>query len=201
MAEGKEKVKHRLGLERARYLVFIGRLQPRKQIPYLLDVYALLKRKCGLDLGVLIIGKGDQAPLRAQAAELGVADVHFLGALTDEEAGAYLFASDVMVMPGWLGLAVNHAFVFGLPVVTQRFGKSLVGHGPEATYVEHGVTGWFAREGDKEGMAQGIVEILKHREEYSMRVFEYVEKYLRIERMVEGFAEAVAQAKSCRPSG
>lgn len=143
-AQGKQNVKRRLGLQRARYLAFIGRLQPRKQIPCLLDVYAFLRSMHRLDLGLPIISEGDQAPLKARVAEPGVKDVHFLGALPDADAGTYLFASDVMVMPGWLGLAVNHASVFGLSVVSHRFGKSLFGHGPEAACVEQCVTGWFA---------------------------------------------------------
>lgn len=200
-AEGKGSVKRRLGLQRKYYLIFVGRLQPRKQIPYLLEVYEIVNRQYP-EVGLIIIGNGDQEPyLRQRAGNAHLQDVHMLGFKPLEETGEYLFASDALVIPGWLGLAVNHAFVFGLPVVSQRFGDDLEGHAPEAAYVEHGVTGWFAQEGDKAGMAEGIVEILKHQREYSMRVSEYVEKYLRIERMIEGFAEAIAHAKARRPSG
>lgn len=196
--EGKESVKQRLGLERSYYLVFIGRLQARKRLPYLLDVYKLLKCSCGLDLGLLIIGKGNQTPLKARVAKLAVDDVHFLGALPDEEAGEYLFSADVMVIPGWLGLAVNHAFVFGLPVVSQRFGKHLLGHGPEASYVQHGSTGWFSRAGDKEDMSQGILHILKNLDEFSTNVLAYADTYLRVERMVTGLVEALVYAYAHR---
>jgi glycosyltransferase involved in cell wall biosynthesis len=197
MLEGKEAVKRRLELDRKHYLSFIGRLQPRKKIPYLLEVYALLRQKHRLDVGLVIIGKGDQDPLKNQVAKLDVDDVHFLGALPDEKAGEYLFASDVMVMPGWLGLAVNHAFAFGLPVVSQRFGERLLGHGPEAAYVEHDMTGCFAEAGDMEAMAQAIIHILEHQVEFSTRVSRYMDRYLRVERMVEGFVDAIAYA-TCR---
>jgi hypothetical protein len=92
-------------------------------------------------------------------------------------------------------LAVNHAFVFGLPVVSQRFGEHLTGHAPEAAYVQHGQTGWFAQAGDREDMVRGIVHILEHWQTYSENVSVYVERYLRIERMMEGFEKALAQAR------
>lgn len=196
VAEGKENVKQRLGLERKHYLSFVGRLQPRKQIPYLLDVYKILKRGYHLDIGLLIIGKGSQEPLlREQVAANGLDDVHFLGFMPLEEAGEYLLASDVMVIPGWLGLAVNHAFMFGLPVVSQLFGENLRSHAPEASFVRHGVTGWFSDTGDKEAMARGISHILDNLETFSANVLEYAEKHLGIENMIKGFTDAISYAK------
>lgn len=195
IAEGRENVKYRLGLKQKYYLSFIGRLQPRKKLPYLLDVYEILRTKYALDLGVLIIGKGDQELLKKQVASKGLEKVHLLGALSDEKAGEYIFASDVMVIPGWLGLVVNYAFLFGLPIVSQWFGENLCGHGPEASYVKHGQTGWFAEAGDKTGMAKGILHILENWQTYSDQVSAYVDRYLHIEHMLDGFTSAIAYAK------
>jgi len=195
VAEGKENVKLRLELTKKYYLIFIGRLQLRKRIPYLLDVYEILKKKYALDLGLLIIGKGNQEPLKKYVALKDLDDIKFLGALSDQKTGEFLIASDIMVIPGWLGLAVNHSFLFGLPVVSQSFGDQMYGHGPEAAYLQHGQTGWFAREGDKEGMATGILHILENWQSYSDNVSKYVARYLRIERMLDGFADAIEYAK------
>lgn len=196
IAEGKQAVKRRLGLERRYYLSFIGRLQVRKQPAYLLEVYEILKKTHALDVGLLIIGTGDQeAFLRRAVDERSLSDVLFLGARFGADAGQYLFASDVMVMPGLLGLAVNHAFMFGLPVVSQRFGDHLRGHALEAAYVQHEQTGWFAEVGDKAGMAKGILHILENWQTYSDHVSAYVDRYLCIERMLDGFADAIAHAK------
>jgi glycosyltransferase involved in cell wall biosynthesis len=194
-AEGKAKVKQRLALARRYYLSFIGRLQPRKQVPYLLEVYQTLKYHCRMDIGLLLIGPGDLDHFRRQISDAGLEDVYLTGFLSLEDAGEYLFAADVLVIPGWLGVAVNHAFVFGLPVVSQRFGEHLTGHAPEAAYVQHGQTGWFAQAGDREDMVRGIVHILEHWQAYSENVSAYVERYLRIERMMEGFEKALAQAR------
>lgn len=194
--EGKENVKSRLGLERKYYLSFIGRLQPRKHIPYLLDVYELLKEQCP-EVGLIIIGNGElETYLWERVAKTDLQDVHLLGFKPLEEAGEYLFASDVLVIPGWLGLAVNHAFVFGLPVVSQRFGDHLQGHAPEAAYVQHDVTGWFSPAGDQDDMVKGIMHILENREQFSARVSKYAEQYLTIEQMIGGFTAAVAYAQA-----
>jgi glycosyltransferase involved in cell wall biosynthesis len=194
-AEGKDNVKQRLELARRYYLSFAGRLQPRKQVPYLLEVYQILKHHYRTDIGLLLIGPGDLDYFRRRITEAGLEDVHLTGFLPLEDAGEYLFAADVMVIPGWLGLAVNHAFVFGLPVVSQRFGEHLTGHAPEAAYVQHGQTGWFAQVGDQEDMVRGIMHILEHWQTYSENVSAYAERYLRIERMMEGFKKALAQAR------
>lgn len=195
-AEGKVNVKQRLGLARRYYLSFVGRLQPRKQVPYLIEVYRLLKSRYQMDIGLLLIGPGDLDYFRRQIADAELEDVHLPGFLSLEDAGEYLFASDVLVIPGWLGLAVNHAFVFGLPVVSQRFGKNLLGHGPEASYVQHGVSGWFSTAGDKESMAKDILHVLENLDEFSANVAAYADRYLRIERMMDGFAAALAYAQN-----
>src|SRR3546814_15903003 len=45
--------------------------------------------------------------------------------------------ADALVIPGYVGLAVNHAFAQGLPVVTRRHEL----HSPEVEYIEHGRNG------------------------------------------------------------
>jgi uncharacterized protein YhaN len=97
-------------------------------------------------------------------------------------------------------LAVNHAFIFGLPVVSQHFGKALLGHGPEAAYVHQGKTGLFSPAGDKEAMAQDIRHILENQKQFSANARDYADTYLRVEQMAEGFAQAVAHARANRLS-
>lgn len=194
-AKGKAQVKQELGLERTVYLAFIGRLHPRKRLPYLLEVYEILKKQHKLDIGLLVIGNGNAEPILEQIESAQLDDVHLLGALPDEMANTYLFAADVMVMPGWLGLAVNHAFLFGLPVVSQRSGENFNGHGPEASYVQDGVTGFFSEEGNRHAMADDIMKILKDYSVYERNVLEYAENYLTIEAMTGAFSEAINYAK------
>jgi predicted RNA-binding Zn-ribbon protein involved in translation (DUF1610 family) len=74
--------------------------------------------------------------LRAVAA--GEAWCRFLGPIQDSAALSRIFrASDAVVIPGYVGLAVNHAFAHGRPVITCR---SAI-HSPEIDYIEHDVNG------------------------------------------------------------
>ena len=49
----------------------------------------------------------------------GAAWCHFRGPIYDSDTLSRIFrAGDALVIPGYVGLAVNHAFAHGLPVVT-----------------------------------------------------------------------------------
>lgn len=192
-AEGRGAVRASLGLDRQAYLGFIGRLQSRKGVDVLLKAFASLKLRSDMDLGLLIIGDGaHRAELEAEADRLELSDVHFLGALYGESASRYLFSSDVMAMPGALGLAVPHAFALGVPVVSRRLGEGLLGHGPEAAYVEPGVTGQFApAEGGTPSFVSALLDVLENRAAYSKAAVAFAEEHLTLDSMVEGFTAAV----------
>jgi len=60
-----------------------------------------------------------------------------------------------VVIPGAVGLAINHAFAHGLPLVTRTGAL----HGPEIEYLEDGVNGRLV-EGDLDAFARGIAEVV-----------------------------------------
>lgn len=191
-ATGVTRLRRDLGLERSRYLSFVGRLEERKKPWVLLDVHEALRRDEGLDVGLLVVGDGPLRPaLEDRADRRGLDDVHFVGAKYGREAAKYLFASDVMVMPGWLGLAVVHAFALGVPVVTQRGGPGLLGHPPEAGYVRDGENGFMTPEGDLAILVEAVGRVLDGREEFSRSAAAFADENLSLEGMVDGFREAV----------
>lgn len=110
-----------LGLEGKRVLLFSGRLYAEKQVEFLLEAFALLK-KTDLDVALLIVGDGeDRDRLEQLARRAELEDVHFLGELTDPKVtAAYFSLAELMVIPGLVGLAVVHGFAFGLPLVTTE---------------------------------------------------------------------------------
>ena len=135
-AEGKTAVRRRLSIPlEAPVLVYIGRLIREKGTDMLLDAWDLLTKETSASL--LIIGDGpERAAMEAEVSSRSLQGVRFLGTLLREEAAPWLYASDLMLMPGYLGLAVNHAFAFGVPVVSLRHpagGEKF--HSPEVEYV------------------------------------------------------------------
>jgi L-malate glycosyltransferase len=125
-------LRHKLGLEGKRVLLFSGRLYAEKKVDFLLRAFALLK-KSNPDVALLIIGDGEEREkLEHLAKQLELRDVHFLGELVDtKETAAYFSLADLMVLPSLVGLAIVHGFAFGLPLHTT----DSPGHGPELAYL------------------------------------------------------------------
>ena len=133
--------------------LFVGRLNESKRVDALIEAVRELRRRQpqGVAVEVLIVGSGP--------AESGLRDLargetwcRFLGQVQESDALGRIFrASDAVVIPGYVGLAVNHAFAHGLPVITCH--SEL--HSPEIEYVEPGVNGLILR--SLEELAAGLL--------------------------------------------
>jgi len=177
------------------YLCFIGRLQSRKRPDVLLDAARLLKEEHGRRVGLLFVGAGPMHDeLERRAGELQLTDVVFTGAQYAEAAARYLYVADAMAMPGALGLAAAHSLALGVPVVTQRLGSDLVGHGPEAAYVRDGINGRIADPGGAREFAAAVEDVLSSQPDYASAAIEFAESHLGLDRMVDGFVRAIARA-------
>jgi glycosyltransferase involved in cell wall biosynthesis len=108
------------------YALFVGTLEPRKNVPLLLEAFGLIRRE--LDAHLLIVGgRGwlDQ-PIFAARARSGVADAaHFLGSLGEEDLATLYSHAGVFVLPSLyegFGLPVLEAMACGAPVVCSNAG-------------------------------------------------------------------------------
>ena len=195
--EGQKSVRHRLGLKiNIPILTFIGRLIPRKGLDVLLDVYATLIDRGPVTL--LIIGDGpEKVSIQDRVFREGWDDVHLLGAITAYEKSApYLFASDVFVCPGYVGLSVNHAFAFGLPVVTQASpDPNIRFHSPEITYLQPGQNGMIAPHGDVLALANAVRCILDDQDRFSTNALTYARDHLSLSTMVDGLVDGIHYAE------
>ena len=193
-ARGRAAVRREIGLDAAAvYLCYIGRLQRRKRPEVLLEACAKLRKETSLPCRAIFVGDGPQrASLERRVSDLGLGgDVVFTGALYGDEAARYLYAADVMAMPGWLGLAVVHAFALGVPVVSQLADDGLVGHPPEAEYVVDGVNGRMAGAGGVAEFTAALHDVLQRRETLARGAARFAEENLTLDRMIDGFAAAI----------
>lgn len=126
------ELRHNLGIEGKRVLLFSGRLYADKKVDFLLMAFALLKKSYS-EVALLIIGDGEERDkLEQLAKQLELQDVHFLGEVVDPKGtAAYFSLADLLVIPGLVGLALVHGFAFGLPLITTDF----PGHSPELEYL------------------------------------------------------------------
>lgn len=143
--QGRLRVRKELLWTKKYNLVYIGRLLPSKHPDKLFEIINQLPNEFQREVAIHFIGSGsEEEKLKMQAEKMSKEiAVYFYGAIHDlHESGKMLYAADLMIIPGAVGLSVNHAYAFGCPLAT--FGKTKNNgpfHGPEITYVVHKQTG------------------------------------------------------------
>lgn len=115
-------------------LVYLGRLLPAKHVDLLVE-YVLDRRGKGRAVSALIIGEGpERARLVAQAG--GNPNIVFQPYLAGDMLAHALRTAAALVIPGFVGLAITHAFAHDVPTITRRGD-----HPPEIAYLEPGRNG------------------------------------------------------------
>ncbi|HLW02129.1 MAG TPA: glycosyltransferase family 1 protein [Ktedonobacterales bacterium] len=108
------------------FILFLATLEPRKNIPRLLEAYRLLKEETHLPHTLVLAGaKGWYAQtLEQQVHTLGIQnDVRFVGYVPEDEKMLWYHTADLFVYPSLyegFGLPVAEAMACGLPVVTSN---------------------------------------------------------------------------------
>ncbi len=190
--QGQISVRVRLGLPPGRVqLLFLGSLVSEKRAAEAIEATAFL-RNAGTDVGLLVVGDGpERQGLERSAVERRI-PVRFAGTVDeDERLAEHLFAADLLLLPGAVGLAVNQALALGLPVVTRRTGPNGPFHGPEIDHVCDHETGRQVTEGGVVGLASAIDEVLQERDRYATNSVAYAEAHLHERWMIEQIARAL----------
>jgi glycosyltransferase involved in cell wall biosynthesis len=164
-------------------ILFVGRLQARKRIDYLLKACAQLQPNPRLT----IVGDGpERESLQSLAKEI-YPSAEFVGARHGAELAPYFREADLFVLPGTGGLAVQEAMSYGLPVIVAQ------GDGTQDDLVRK-ENGWQIAPDDFEALlstmkdALSDVARLRKMGEESYRI---VKEEINIEKMVEVFVTAL----------
>lgn len=97
------------------FVLYVGRLQARKQIDKLLHACSALNEDVRPRL--VIVGDGPERSALKDLAKRVYPWAEFPGAKFGQELVQYFSAADLFVLPGTGGLAVQEAMSYGLPVI------------------------------------------------------------------------------------
>ena len=164
-------------------ILFVGRLQARKNVDLLLGACAELESQPRL----VIVGDGPERTALEALAEQVYPGAEFVGAKHGEELKPYFEEADLFVLPGTGGLAVQEAMSYGLPIIVAQ------GDGTQDDLVREG-NGWQIPPDDLDAListmkdALSDVARLRKMGEESYRI---VKEEINTGRMVETFVTAL----------
>lgn len=196
--QGRVSIKNDLYFKHKYNIVFIGRLLKEKILP---DIFVSIVEKLANtrnDIGYHIIGDGEVKNYMQQKCEK-LPDIKFYGAIHDEKKIAHLlYSCDLLLNPGYLGLSVNHALIFGLPVFTFKEGTDGPFHSPEIAYLKHNYNGYLAEPFNNDELANAIITYLDNEEmhpQFKANAIATMTTVGSIQNMEKGFINAINYAR------
>ncbi len=165
---GESTFRRRLGIEDEFLVCYVGRLDPIKGLPVLLEAFeSLLRVNRRTRLAIIGPDFGMKQSLIHQAVRLNIRQyVFFLEEVTPEELVSTYRAADVLVIPSYFevfGMAALEAIACGTPVVASN-----VGGLPEI--VQEGVSGHLVPPGDPEAIASKLLTLARNPGKKSFRI-------------------------------
>jgi glycosyltransferase involved in cell wall biosynthesis len=165
------------------YVLFVGRLQARKRIDFLLRACAEMQSKPRL----VIAGDGPERRNVESLAKQVYPTAEFIGAKHGTELKPYFLQADLFVLPGTGGLAVQEAMSYGLPVIVAK------GDGTQDDLVRE-TNGWQVPPGDFEALVKtlqlALSDVIRLRE-MGKESYRIVSQEINLGKMVEVFVGAL----------
>lgn len=185
----KEEIRREFDIPFAKSVIFIGRMDiggGRKRVDHLIDIFARLDRT---DIGLLLVGSGMPPELMQR---INRANTRCLGEVHDArqvQISKLCKLADVCAIPGHVGLGINQAFYWGLPVVTEDTGQP-----PEIGYLKPGKNGFIVPPNDLDALQERLLYLLDNddvRAEFSRHARADILREASIENMFKGFKDCV----------
>jgi glycosyltransferase involved in cell wall biosynthesis len=189
------------GLAGKKIIAFLGRLIPEKKPRVFIDAVAKAAAQDPDIVGV-IIGEGpEQKALEQYVHEKSLTErIRLVGAVYDEPTMAkYLMSSVAMALPAFAGLAIQHAAVYGVPVILGNVAHS---HGPEQEIVAEGKTGLWCPDGDVDAFAAAMLRLIREpvfRDSLSANIKRVIDEKYNVASMAQGFIDMVRYCMGKRP--
>ena len=174
------EVKDFYGIKEKHVILYISRILPYKGLDILLEQF-----KDSPQTALVIVGGGINE--QQQSLIDSTPQYYYLGEKYGKEVDEIYQIGDVFSTPGHIGLALNQAMFWGIPVVVlNRI------HAPEIIYLKQGENGFIVNSATE--LKSKILEICnneKLRERMSAAARRTYETEMQIENMFQGFIEAI----------
>ena len=196
VAETSEQIKTEFGLPFKKLVLFVGTMGvggERKRAKHLIEIFQTLDRP---EIGLLLVGSGMSDELKATVNHK---NTRVLGAVHDPKnvkISKLFKAADLYVVPGHVGLGINQAFYWGLPVVTEECHQP-----PEIQYLKSGRNGFIVPDNDVAALREKMLYLLDNdgvRAEFARHAREDIRRDGSIEGMFQSFLKAVEFARQAR---
>lgn len=181
-----ETIKREFGIPYRKMVLFVGRMRREKKVEHLIEAFNTIDEP---GAGCVLVGDSLQIDLRRL---IKTDRIMYLGEIFDprnERVSRLFKASDLFCIPGDVGLGLNEAFHWGLPVVTEDGLQP-----PEIHYLKDGRNGLIVPENDIGALKTALLRLLRDdslRSAMSDAAKADIAAEASIERMFQGFLECV----------
>jgi glycosyltransferase involved in cell wall biosynthesis len=185
--ESPAEIKAEFGIPYEKVVLFVGRMRPVKKVQHLIEIFdnvdepgfgcVIVGDRMGYDLDALI--RSDK--------------IRYLGEIFDPgniQISKLFKMADLFVIPGDVGLGMNQAFYWGLPVVTEDGLQP-----PEIHYLKDGRNGFIVPENDISALREKMLLLLRDdalRAEFSRNAWEDIRREASVETMFQGFIQCIS---------
>lgn len=153
-----QAVRERYGI-RSDYILYLGTLQPRKNLPRLIEAFARALPALPRHTQLVLAGKKGwlAGPILERASQLGISErVHFTGYVEDRDLTALLSGASLFTLPSLyegFGMPVLEAMACGVPVLCSQTSALPEVAGDAALLVDPC---------DTQAIADGIAELINN---------------------------------------
>jgi len=137
-------------------ILFVGRLEKRKGLRYLLNAYEEVKRQLP-DSRLIVVGPGARREYEKLASKASLKDVIFTGYVSNKDLPRYYKTADLFCAPAVgeesFGIVLLEAMAAARPVVASN----IDGY---ASVISHGVEGLLVPPKDEQALANAITRLL-----------------------------------------
>jgi glycosyltransferase involved in cell wall biosynthesis len=184
--QSKDEIKREYGIPFQKVVLFVGRMRGVKKVEHIIEAFNSIDEP---GVGCVIVGDPMSYDLPSMIKKRNIL---YLGEIFDpknERISRLFKASDVFCIPGDVGLGLNEAFHWGLPVVTEDGLQP-----PEIHYLTQGRNGFVVPEDDVGALRDKLLLLLRDdalRAQFSQAAREDIARVASIENMYSGFRDCV----------